>query len=74
MHDKENDNCVRESCTQYVILRVLHPPLANLHDIRQDMNNCMETQQPVDQDCTLILFGVHAQVSFFIVLQFLFVV
>ena len=26
MHDKENDNCVRESCTQYVILRVLHPP------------------------------------------------
>ena len=26
MHDKENNNCVRESCTQYVILRVLHPP------------------------------------------------
>ena len=44
MHDKGNDNCVRESCTQYVILRVLHPPFANLHDIRQDTNNCMETQ------------------------------
>ena len=74
MHDKENDSCVRESCTQYVILRVLHPPWQiymtsdKTRTIVWKLFVAIGLPSPTAKSLSispLILFGVQVQVSLF---------